>query len=308
MIRGGAIGDFVLTLPVLRSLRERFPQAKLDVLGYPKIACLASLGGWVDEIRSIEARPLAVFFAKNGDLDAGLQAYFGSCDIIISYLFDPDGIFQANVARCTAAQFIVGPHRPKDEQNIPAAEVLLKPLERLAIYEAQPRPHLPLAVEAKPAAAPGEIWLAVHPGSGSERKNWPESHWKGLLETLRQDPTLRLLMVGGEAEGQRLDRLAQVWPADRLEIARNWPLPDLAKRLAGCTAFLGHDSGITHLAAAVDLPGVVMWGDSCEAVWRPPSPRMSILRDPRGLLRLPIQAVAGELKALLARAERSYSA
>lgn len=307
VIRGGAIGDFVLTIPVLSALRRQFPSAKLDVMGYPKIVGIAALGGLVDDVVPIESRALAGFFARNGDLDPGLAAYFSSCSIVLSYLFDPDGIFQANVGRCSGAQFIQGPHRPSDALGIPASEVLLKPLERLAIFGADPEPRL--AVGSGGAAVTGEtVWLAAHPGSGSERKNWPESQWIALLHRLGSEQGLHLLLVGGEAEGDRLKRLAEVWDRNRLEVARDLPLPDLARRMAGCQGFVGHDSGITHLAAAIGLPGVVLWGDSHERVWRPLSPRMTLVRDPRGLAALPVDRVEIELLALLARAERAHTA
>ncbi len=309
VIRGGAIGDFVLTLPVLSALREQFPDARLEVLGYPRIARLACLGGLVDEVRSIEARALAGFFARNGDLDPGLMEYFGSCHIIVSYLYDPDGIFQTNVLSCSGAQFIVGPHRPGERPAVPAAEALLKPLERLAIFGADPVPRLRVGGaaggvrgtgnEAGGEAGAGEAWLAVHPGSGSERKNWPEPQWAGLLGRLAERPRLRLLIVGGETEGDRIDRLASLWPGARREVARDWPLTDLACRLAWCDGFVGHDSGITHLAAAVGLPGVALWGESNEVVWRPPSPRMTVLRAGEGLDRLRVEEVLREVEGLL---------
>jgi len=59
VVRGGAIGDFILTLPVFAALREHFPNAHLEVLGYAHIASLAKAGGLVDAVRSIEAGPLA---------------------------------------------------------------------------------------------------------------------------------------------------------------------------------------------------------------------------------------------------------
>ena len=339
VIRGGAIGDFILTLPVLAALRAQFSTARLEVLGYPRIARLALLGGLVDDVRSIEARALAGFFARNGDLDLALSDYFASCHLVISYLFDPDLIFQTNVRLCSPAQFIAGPHRPEDKLGIPASEVLLKPLERLAIYGADPVPRLQHFAQARqpqealpPIRNPQsafrnpefsirnphsalrnpessirtpqsafrnqEFCLAVHPGSGSERKNWPEARWAELFHRLRGSSALRLLLVGGEAEGDRLDRLAGMWPEDRLEVARDLPLPDLAHRLAGCDGFVGHDSGITHLAAAVGLPGVVLWGDTAESVWRPPSPRMRIVRHPAGLAALEVARVLAELEAL----------
>src|SRR5579859_6931112 len=109
VIRGGAIGDFILTLPVLAALRQQFPRTHLEVLGYPHIAQLALAGGLVTRVQSIEARALAGFFARNGELAEELADYFSEFDVIVSYLFDPDEIFQKNVARCTQAQFIAGP-------------------------------------------------------------------------------------------------------------------------------------------------------------------------------------------------------
>src|SRR5436309_13632505 len=114
VIRGGAIGDFILTLPVLTALRRQFPQAHIEVLGYGHIAQLALVGGLADEVRSIEPRPLAGFFARGGELAPGLQEYFAAFAIVLSYLYDPDQVFQANVARCSRAQFIAGPHRPEE--------------------------------------------------------------------------------------------------------------------------------------------------------------------------------------------------
>ena len=90
VIRGGAIGDFILTLPAIAALRRQCPRAHLEVLGYPHIVQLALAGGLVDRVRSIEARALAGFFARRGTLEPDLVDYFSEFDIIISYLFDPD--------------------------------------------------------------------------------------------------------------------------------------------------------------------------------------------------------------------------
>src|SRR5262245_32500680 len=171
VIRGGAIGDFILTLPVFSALRRHFPRAPPEILGYRHIADLGRFGRLANEVRSIEARPLAGFFVPEGELTRELQDYFAGFAIILSYLYDPSGVFQANVARCSKAQFIAGPHRPDDNASIHATEVFLKPLERLAIFEADPEPRLVLAPQASSFGH-----LALHPGSGSESKNWPESN------------------------------------------------------------------------------------------------------------------------------------
>ena len=142
VIRGGAIGDFILTLPAIAALRKQFPRAHLEVLGYPHIARLAVAGGLVDRVQPIEARGLAGFFARDGTLEPDLMDYFSEFDLVISYLYDPDDIFKTNLRRCLFGQFITGPHRPNEAEFVHAAQVYLKPLERLAIFDADPVPRL----------------------------------------------------------------------------------------------------------------------------------------------------------------------
>ena len=298
MIRGGAIGDFILTLPVLAALRQQFPQTHLEVLGYPHIAQLALAGGLVERVQSIEARSMAGFFARRGELAADLVDYFSEFDVIISYLYDPDGIFQTNVARCSPAQFIEGPHRPDETLNVHAADFFLKPLERLAIFEPDAVPRLNITPAFETTIATGR-WLAVHPGSGSEEKNWPEPKWRELLEYLARATTLKFLLAGGEAEREKLERLASIVPPTRLKIMQSAPLPELAQRLASCVGFVGHDSGITHLAAAVGLRSLVLWGVTEESVWRPRGHEMIILRDSNGLRSLSVPVVINHLEQLL---------
>jgi heptosyltransferase-2 len=291
VIRGGAIGDFILTLPAIAALRRQFPQVSLEVLGYPHIVELAVAGGIVDRVRPIEARALAGFFARGGDLDQETADYFSEFDIIVSYLYDPDLIFQTNVALCSQAQFLAAPHRPDESRQIPATQVYLQPLERLAIFDPDPIPRLRLGGPS--SGSP--VRLAMHPGSGSERKNWPEHRWAALLEAIVNETDWRLLLVGGEAEGERLQRLGAALPPRRLRVAQSLPLTEVGRLLAGCQLFMGHDSGISHLAAAVGLPGLVLWGETQEAVWRPPSSAFRVLRHPSGLNGILPEAVLREL-------------
>jgi heptosyltransferase-2 len=291
VIRGGAIGDFILTLPAIAALRRQFPEAWLEVLGYPHIVQLAVAATLVDRAQFIEARPLATFFARNGELESDMVDYFSEFDLIISYLYDPDEIFQANVGRCSPAPFIVGPHRPDEKARLHATKAFLQPLERLAIFDADPVPRLTL--EPEPATLD---WLALMPGSGSPRKNWPESHWADLLEGLVRETEFDLLLVGAQAEAERLQRLAAALPPERFRLAQSLPLPELGRRLQGCAAFIGHDSGISHLAAALGLPGIVLWGDAAEEVWRPPSGKVAVLNHPAGLGGLSADDVLSRLR------------
>lgn len=290
VIRGGAIGDFILTLPAIAALRNQFPDAHLEVLGYPHIAQLALAGGMVDRVQPIEARGLAGFFAARGTLDEAMVEYFARFDIVVSYLFDPDLIFQTNVAQCTRAQFVQCPHRPNEAERIHATQVYLKPLERFAIFAADPVPRLHLT----PGTSQPAPSLALHPGSGSETKNWPESNWVALMQRLVAETSAKLLVVGGEAEGERLESLVKLLPTDRVEVARSLPLVELAVQLRTCAGFIGHDSGISHLAAAVGVRTIALWGGTIEEIWRPQGERVVIVREQGGLAALTVERVMQE--------------
>jgi heptosyltransferase-2 len=281
------------------------------VLGYPHIAQLAVAGGLADRVQPIEARGLAGFFACGGTLEPDLVDYFSEFDLVISYLYDPDEIFKTNISRCLVGQFIVGPHRPNETDRIHATKVYLKPLERLAIFDADNVPRLNVGQASSLSQTSSTILLnqvgdrqdacptlALHPGSGSEKKNWPETKWAGLIQQIIATTRWNLLLVGGEAEGERLRWLAAALPSARCSIVQGLPLAELAQRIQSCEAFVGHDSGITHLAAAVGLPCVVLWADTLEEVWRPQGEPLVVLKEITGVQAISVEKVMNELRKL----------
>jgi len=132
VIRGGAIGDFILTLPALKALRDTYPDAHIEILGYKHIAVLAENRFYAQAVRSIEYGPLSSFFAKNSEISAELADYFASFDLIISYLYDPDQIFENNLRRCGVRNLLGGPAKIV-EAGGHAASQLARPIEELGI-------------------------------------------------------------------------------------------------------------------------------------------------------------------------------
>ena len=296
VIRGGAIGDFVLTLPVLAALRDRFPKTQLEILGYPRIAAMAVDAGLVRAVHALESPGLAMFFTPNGAFDLEWREFFARYAIVVSYLYDPDHIFEENVKSCGVGQFIAARHRPDETKPIHASEVFLKPLEQLTIFDGDPVARL--AINSGEASG---NYLALHPGSGSASKNWPEEKWRELLEYLLAKTKLQLLLIGGEAEGEKLQRLACGLPEARLELAEHLPLNRLAKRLAKCCGFVGHDSGVTHIASALGLPTLVLWGPSREAIWRPLGENVRVLNQHHALAELSLESVVQGIDTLVLR-------
>ncbi len=153
--------------------------------------------------------------------------------------------------------------------------------------------------------------VAIHPGSGGERKNWPLDRWRELGKRLLARPTTgrpRLLLVGGEADGKAVTALRTAWSgAGDVLVAENLPLPAVGALLARCARFLGHDSGISHLAAAVGTPCVLLFGPTDPDIWAPPYPAVEIVRAPDGFMgSLELEIVWNVVETTLAKADEKH--
>jgi len=275
IIRGGAVGDFILTLPALRLLRESLPDNSIEVLGYPGISALAVAAGLADNTRALEHGGMARLFARGAAIDPELASYLAGFNLVVSYLYDPDGIFRDNLTRAGVKTLLECPHQVRTGQGHAAVQ-LARPLEWLALFLEDSDWRRPIFPRRMPAM--GETGVALHPGSGSERKNWPLERWLEVAAGLRASGS-RVVFVTGEAEEAR-GQLAQI-PAG-WEIWHQRPLAELAGLLAGCSGFLGHDSGMSHLAAACGLPCLLLFGPTDPEVWAPPQAGVRVLRPEQG--------------------------
>jgi heptosyltransferase-2 len=126
----------------------------------------------------------------------------------------------------------------------------------------------------------GAPTIALHPGSGGERKNWPLELWLALAEQLVERGSL--LFIGGEADQARLAAMRARFQQARVVFAENLPLPHLAAVLERAAIFVGHDSGISHIAAAVGTPSVLLFGPTDPAIWAPTNEKVCVIRAPNG--------------------------
>jgi heptosyltransferase-2 len=294
VVRGGALGDFLLTLPVLHALRTCAPASRLEVLAYPGIASLARTSGLVDQVRSIEYGPLAGFFTRGATLDPELQKYFGSFDLVVSYLYDPDGIFAENLRTSGVKRLVEGPSRVTGTSH--AIDQLAAPLATLGIPLAGRSTRLAVA-----SAAETRTTLALHPGSGSPAKNWPTNCWRELAERLLEaQPNIRIAIVGGEADAAALQSMRSLTANARVSFWENLPMDTLASRLAGSALYAGHDTGISHLAAATGTPCLLLFGPTDPGIWAPPHDHVRVLRAPAGRLEeLSVSTVISALRPML---------
>ena len=298
VIRGGAIGDFILTLPALKALRDACPHSHIEILGYKHITVLAENRFYAQAVCSIEYGSLSSFFAGNSELPAELADYFTRFDLIISYLYDPDRIFGNNLRRCGVENLLCGP--PKIVENTGhAARQLALPIEGMGIRVGDLSERVFPSIEDRQFASDflrslQQPIVAIHPGSGSKEKNWPLENWIALFSGTggftdaegkhgRNGNFPSLVVISGEADKSQTEQLEREWKGREVRFASNLPLPHLAAALER-SIFIGHDSGISHLAAAVGANCVLLFGPTNPDVWAPKNKNVRVLSAQSGRL------------------------
>lgn len=304
VLRGGAIGDFILTLPILKAIRTRWPDAWIEVIGYPHVANLALVDGLVNRVESLDRAGIARLFSALPEFPPEQVAYLRSFDFVISYLHDPAGLVAENLRLAGAREVF---YRSPIVERGHAIEHLMKPLESLALYADNDSPRLNVSAEDR---AEGRRWLlqrgleepvlALHPGSGSPKKNWPADRFVEVARRAARRHGLSYFYIMGEADRVIADGLDRMDP-NRAELKEE-SLGRVASVLSVCRLYVGNDSGITHVAAAVGVPVIALFGPSDDTRWGPRGPNVRILRAPDSdLNELDIEPVLNLISELMAQ-------
>jgi ADP-heptose:LPS heptosyltransferase len=194
-----------------------------------------------------------------GEIDRG----FAFDDLSSEHLSEQLTVAWMTSAPALSHLAVVAPSRPPDDEH--CAHYLLRTLAPLGIapiFDDHPLNVTPIHSQE----------ILVHPGSGSRSKNWPPDRFAAVVRAL--DEPVRVVV--GEADvaaaAEVESRLGY-----RLERLEHPPLAELAARLAGCRAYLGNDSGVSHLAGLCGAHTVTLFGPTNPSVWRPVGPDVAVL-------------------------------
>jgi heptosyltransferase III len=187
----------------------------------------------------------------------------------------------------------------------------LQALETLPLRYADPCPRVEIPIKAdvtdeafwQIARGSAKGVVAFHPGSGSQQKLWPLDGWGEVMSWAGRHG-LGGIVIQGPAERDRglrtllRERGIPDWPW-----SGDLSLHELASLLERCQVVVSHDSGIAHLAAAVGVITLALFGPTDPHVWGPRSPRACVLQpaaaQPLTLHNLPPEVVIQTLHALL---------
>ena len=263
-IRAGALGDTIVALPAIAALRTL---GCVELVGTAPYVELALGPGLAAATHSIDRAMFRALF-HDGAEEAELLGFLSRFDRVVAWSRLPllaaklDGI---------GVELIQSDPLPPD--GVHASDHLMEALEPLGINGPPPFPSIPVKIKERATGFPLKF-VAIHPSSGSENKNWAPKYFEALARLVRT-AGLDVVWIQGEADESVVPGLARQVPGP---VALQLPLDELAAVLADCAVFVGNDSGVSHLAAAVGAPTVALFRTTDPAQWAPRGPYVHIAR------------------------------
>lgn len=263
-VHPGALGDVLLAIPALRALRAG-ATGPVVLAAHARVGALLEALAVVDGHVAFESLGLDALFVD----DPGRAPRLPPLQRLVCWFGARDPVF---VRRLTAL--------------VPAAVVAPSVGDGTSVWQ-----HLlatvgagegewcaPVVAPAAVRAAGGEVlaaagadapppWVFVHPGAGGVVKRWPAEAFARTIATLAARARLNVVVHQGPADADATASLRRHLGAGVVWLVEP-PLPALAGALAHARLYLGNDSGVSHLAAALGVPGLVLF-DPRHLAWQP---------------------------------------
>ena len=276
--RTGAVGDTVLLSSVIQSIKTSIPHAEIELLGIQERMELLVGDGFADRARSAETLRLETLFGT-GPIDAGLTAYLSQFDIIVWYSSAGEILHRRLQVRPDQRIF-PWPALPPEESMDHITQHYHRAIESILPIKNPPIPRLPLDEQEIHSmkihlAEKGIVFynhfvLALHVGAGSPKKIAPFPQIYELLQNQTQNLQLQIVLIQGPADEEAVNGFLCHIPLDKTyALFSNPSLAALTAFLSLADAYIGNDSGVSHIAAAVGCPSLVHFVSSNPHLWRP---------------------------------------
>jgi len=272
------LGDVLLTTPLIRSIKEAYPQASIDALVFAGTEGILSGNPDLREVIAVPQRPrfgetLSLIMrlfrrydlalsVQTGDRPTALAAVAGRQS---AGLVEPDRTGSA-VKRLILSRSCVSDRRQHRIANVLSlAQLLGIPVQAKIVCPAG---------AARPQLSPMQPYAVVHAAPMFVYKRWTGEGWRALAAALRERG-FAIAVTGAPGDRAYLDDVWCSADADvdadvdvlRLDGKLTWP--ELSALIAGARVYVGPDTAITHLAAATGTPTVALYGPTDPRLWGP---------------------------------------
>lgn len=282
VIRPGGIGDMVNLLPVIESLQRLYPDASIDLVCETRNAEVLALAGLEDRALLYDTHPLR-FLARlrRRRYDVAIDteqfhhgsavfAWLSGAPVRVGFKINP----RRNALYTHLVSYSLDAHESGQfarllEPLAAGRPVVVRPVPGFLAHTAQ---ALPVGLRDKLGVEKG--YAVVHVGSSTPGKQWPAARYAELASRLRDRDGLGLAAVGDRRDATRLPTVEGL-----VSLAGDLSLRDTAAAIQHARVFVGGDSGLAHLAAALGVPTVVLFGPSDPRKWGVSGPEHAVVRN-----------------------------
>ena len=293
----GALGDIILALPAIEAISRAHAFAPLELMARAELVRLLAGRSAVSRGHSIDRQDVAKLF---NPVHSGADGFFSRFRAIESFFAGDDANFRANLQAVSGGAVRFHAFRPSGAGHISQLY-----LDSVGFPEAAANPKIRLldtdfenarSVLKSLGISAESKFVAIFPGSGSAAKNWPLENFLALARSLPEKVVP--LAILGPAEASIADSFTRAEIAT-ISNAEPATVGAIARMSA---AFVGNDSGVSHLASACGARGVAIFGASDPSRWRPLGDVAVIHRDP--IAAITVAEVARAIAAITGRAAR----
>ena len=287
VFRALVLGDLLCAVPALRALRNAYPRARITLVGLPWASAFVDrYSALVDELMVF---PGAVGFPEQRETDEGLPAFHRQArerrfDLAVQ--MHGSGGPANDIVESMGARRCVGfrqpGERPREGDYIDWPDTLAEPLRYLALVRALGIPaddaslSFPLREEDHDEAArllrafaldPATA-VVVHPGAQWASRRWPLDRFAQVADAV-SDMGMKVILTGSAAEATLADAVRQRMRHPAVSLAGRTSLGVLAALIARVPLVIANDTGVSHVAAAVRTPSVIVASGSDTRRWAP---------------------------------------
>jgi len=284
IIRPSALGDTLMLMPAIAQLR-----GSTEIVLVARAPAVGIISPYVKRVIDYEGSAWHRLFLEHPGVDHAFS--LPEADCTVAFLSDPDGIVKKNLQTTlpkTSLHFF--PAFPPVEADLHVALYLAQCLKRAglpldpekSLEEATKRPLLKGEYQAVQKNK-----IVFHPGSGGKGKNFPPDFWVALIEKLTilfpSIPFSKPIILLGPAEEELRPFFTRNLRVEGIEILFAPEMGQLQLVLSQAPLYVGHDSGITHLAAMLGTPTIALFKNSPVHQWRPLGPAVRVLENKENL-------------------------
>lgn len=282
----GALGDFLLALPIFQGLYRLHSNAVIHFCTKAGYARLLATEPYFGQLLSSESSQLAQLYHDDLWAKTNLPSYFHDVNTVFVF-----GQMQSRVLADRLSHLLKKPivwvqSFPSGEQRGAVTDFLLDQLK----CSGWNVPYAPPMLRAMPEESrlvkeSIQAWgfsakrkpVVIHPGSGGRSKIWPLRKWYSLCQWLCADFSYPVFAVLGPAD-EHLKPFADKVRKLAVTVVEDFPLERLAALLAESALYIGNDSGVSHLAAVMGTPTIVIFGPTRAETWAPRGAQVAVVK------------------------------